>query len=78
MSAMEHSDRKPNMDKPTAEQLLAEKAQLEKRLFSVNEQLRRIEFEKRAEALARAVKIMRDFELTIQDVRTSRNGVRSR
>jgi hypothetical protein len=66
------------MDKPTAEQLLAEKARLEKQLFAVNEQLRRIEFDKRADALSRAVKIMRDFELTIHDVRTSRNGVKSR
>jgi hypothetical protein len=66
------------MDKPTAEQLLAEKARLEKQLFAVNEQLQRIEFDKRADALSRAVKIMRDFELTIHDVRTSRNGVKSR
>ena len=78
MNIMERPHSKPDMDKPTAEQLLAEKARLEKQLFAVNEQLRRIEFDKRADALSRAVKIMRDFELTIHDVRTSRNGVKSR
>lgn len=76
VNLMEHPHNKPHMDKPTVEQLLAEKAQLERRLFAINEQLLRIEADRRALILSKAVKIMTDYKLTINDVKSSRNGRR--